>query len=273
MKRVILSFVWAWAFAAFGDHGPGGPLVQGHCWLDDDPQFDAGQFDGGIVFGGSSLALREECAHAAQERWGSNGSSFVDSVQPVSGSGNMVQAECWLDDDSDFDFDQTSGGNLMGRSTAEIRRECSVMAKQRFGANSSSAIRNAKLITGSSGLVQGHCWLDDDPAFDEGQTDGGIVFGWSSLRLREECAWVATQRWGAQGSSFVKDIAPAPATATGVTAECWIDDDKDFDFDQTNGGTLFGRTTFDLRKECEYVAKQRFGEVSSSGIRNVKFTP
>jgi hypothetical protein len=265
LSRLVaaVGLVAWWTVAA-----EGATLVQGHCWIDDDPQFDAGQIDAGLVLGRSSFDLRKECAYVATERYGANGSSAVSDVTTVTG-GDLVQADCWIDDDTDFDFGQTSGGKLIGTSTYEIRQECALIARERYGAVSSSGLQNAQLASGSlGGLIQGHCWLDDDPQFDEGQIDGGLLYGRSSLSLRQECAYAARARYGNQGSSHVTDLTPANGNA--VQADCWIDDDASFDFGQTSGGTLIGESTWDIRQECAFIAKERYGEVSSSDLQNAK---
>lgn len=248
-------------------------LYSGDCWVDDDKDFDEGQKHGGLVFGFSPFELREECSDVAFDWYGENGSSGVKDIKPVSEEFKSIEAECWVDDDKDFDPGQKSGGYLVGRSTMELRSECKQIAFSMYGANSSSGLANVKLSqTSLDGFFVGHCWIDDDPQFDAGQKDAGLVYGRSSWALREECAMVAHERYGDQGSSSVIDIKATPP-ASSIEAECWVDDDKDFDPGQKLGGKVVGPDTLSLRKECSFIAKQMYGENSSSGLANVKLIP
>jgi hypothetical protein len=249
--------------------GAAASLLQAHCWLDDDEEFSFDQFDGGMVYGTSSLSLREDCQLAATARFGAKGTSGLKDIKPVPGGQQSISAHCWMDDDEEFSFDQFDGGILFGTSTLELRKECQLLARNKFGEKGTSGLADIKLSESSlAGLFQGHCWLDDDLDFSFDQTDGGMVYGRGSAEVREDCAYLAFEKYGNQGTSGIKDLAPVTGGANSVRAHCWVDDDEDFSFDQFDGGFLYGRSTLELRKECRAVAKSMFGAKGTSGIKD-----
>ena len=57
----------------------------------------------------------------ASMQYGEKGSSGVFEVKTVDSDFSLLKAQCWLDDDLDFDFGQAAGGEVYGQSTFEMR--------------------------------------------------------------------------------------------------------------------------------------------------------
>lgn len=277
-SQVTMAAVWVIGFlalAALPTPASAAALFQADCWIDDDLDFDWGQTNAGRVYGTSTFQLRADCQLAAQAQFGAQGSSDIRDIVPVPGSARQVQARCWLDDDTDFDWGQYDAGNLIGTSTYELRQECQLLAQSRYGNNGSSGLRDIVLIeaTESPSLLRAQCWLDDDVDFDEGQTDAGVIYGRSTSELRMDCQLAAQEEFGAVGTSGIKDVQAVPGPARTVQARCWIDDDLDFDWGQYDAGNLFGNSTYELRQECRMVAQSRYGANGTSGLKEVLLLP
>ncbi len=243
-------------------------LFKGQCWVDDDTDFDFGQKDMGELYGYSSYDLRSECDWIAQRLYEGRGSSGVKDIVPVVVNGGL-EGECWIDDDRDFDWGQRHVGKVYGQVTRQMREECDFSARERYGDQGSSGVRDIRVTEGVGAFFKGECWVDDDRDFDWGQKHLGTVMGFSSGELKLECADVARAMYGADGSSGVQNLVPTDYPVNGLKAQCWIDDDRDFDYGQSFGGEVYGRATREMRQECALIARNRYGDQGSSGLKDV----
>ena len=251
------------------------PLVRAECWLDNKGDFTSGKFDAGEMFGQTTADIRQACRETAETRFGEKGTSALKNVATVGSS--FVQAECWVDDDPKFTFDQISGGTLIGFSSQDLRSECAFIASSRYGADGSSGIREYTPYTSGPSATptqpatffSAECWLDDDTNFDFDKTTGGTVTGSTTYDLQRLCQSLASNRFGSNSSSGIRQVTSETRAGDIFSADCWIDNDSNFNFDKIKGGTVYAKLATDLQAECEQVAQARFGENSTFGIKNI----
>lgn len=110
------------------------------CEIDDDLQFDPGQFSMGTLIGYSLSQIAQDCALLAEFRYGGNGSSGIQITKSATPNPGMVSAQCEIDDDLQFDRGQFSVGTLVGYSIQQLDQDCAYMAQLRFGQNGSSGL-------------------------------------------------------------------------------------------------------------------------------------
>ncbi len=117
-----------------------------------------------------------------------------------------VFAECHIDDDIDFTFDQVVVGKIAAPNFALAAAQCLEFSKKVYGAKGSGGIRNLGFAAPFGGLVIADCHLDDDPDFTPDQVVFGKIRGRSVGELVTECADLARLFYGARGSSGLKNV-------------------------------------------------------------------
>ena len=117
------------------------------------------------------------------------------------------------------------------------------------------------------------CHLDDDPQFDWDQIVVGKITGNTVENIRNDCAALATSRFGTNGSSGIKDIEyiQADRIQDRFSAVCHLDDDPQFDWDQIVVGKITGHNVDQIADDCKAIADARFGTNGSSNIKDVEF--
>lgn len=112
------------------------------------------------------------------------------------------QAECWIDDDPDFDFGQRSAGVVKG-TIQQIVSECEFRGHSTYP-NGSAGLKDLVAIDDTTGYDKYECHVDDDLDFDFGQDVIGNIYGNSSRDATEACAAIARMMYGDKGSSGIR---------------------------------------------------------------------
>lgn len=115
--------------------------VQAKCEIDDDPDFNPGQFALGSIAGrdfGDVMTQCKSIAHATYKEKGSAGinTPVIDPTQFA------VTADCHIDDDVDFNPDQFVFGKIGARSIVDATAQCALIARETYGDKGSSGLRN-----------------------------------------------------------------------------------------------------------------------------------
>lgn len=118
-----------------------GNFVQATCQIDDDVDFTADQFNVGELAGRDFGDIMTQCKLIAKSVYKANGSAGIKNPQ-IDLSQFPVTADCHLDDDVDFTENQFVFGKIGAHTVAEAVNQCSKLAKERFGSNGSSGLRN-----------------------------------------------------------------------------------------------------------------------------------
>ena len=251
----------------------GGPRYAATCHIDDDPNFDFDQNVVGTIRAETIQILVSECAAIAQSTYGSRGSSGIKEIVLNQNAANVIyHATCHVDDDPNFDYDQVIAGQVGGATIETVHADCATLAEMLYGSQGSSGIKD---LTVSNNLPPHYntaeCHIDDDPNFDFDQVVAGTLASATVAGVIEDCARLAEDQYGSQGSSGVKGWnegrTPGPFVSS---AECHVDDDPNFDFDQIIVGRLFGSTVSEITEGCALIAESMYGNAGSSGIRDIQ---
>lgn len=115
------------------------------------------------------------------------------------------QATCQIDNDNQFDYDQTDMGQLTG-TLSQIRYECYKLAQSIHGEDSSAGISNIKLISSAKGLKSAVCHIDDDINFNYDQATPGRLYGTTIDEITSECQKTAYLPYKEYATSGLKEI-------------------------------------------------------------------
>ena len=131
-----------------------------------------------------------------------------DGHQPPRYDDGLVSmtAECHIDDDPQFDFNQRIAGNVSGNSVQQILKECDSIARYSGLNVFSSGIKELKITSSVRGLVVADCHLDDDPQFDANQVVIGQIAGRSIEDVAQSCSAVAQHIYKGRGSSGLVNV-------------------------------------------------------------------
>lgn len=130
-----------------------------------------------------------------------------DYPPPVPPGYSLYEAQCDVDDDSKFDWNQHDAGRVQASSVPALIQECADRARAIYGSFSSSGIRDLRVVGSTSPYARSAvCWIDDDPKFDHGQILIGQLTGSSINELSDLCRTIANSIYGYNGSSGLTDI-------------------------------------------------------------------
>ncbi|MCB0421786.1 MAG: hypothetical protein KDD61_12375 [Bdellovibrionales bacterium] len=193
--------------------------------------------------------------------------------RPHPGMGSFYTAQCHIDDDPDFTYDQKVVGELSGRRLVQLVDDCQALAEAAYGSKGSSGLKNLKVDMSKvpDYFQVAICEVDDDPDFTSGQMTVGSVAGSSVDELIEDCSSVASTMYGAKGSFGLSKLNDGRSVPRGnyKSAECWLDDDPDFTDGQIKAGMIWGTSARDLISQCDALAKATFKDKGSSGLKNL----
>ena len=229
----------------------GGSLLTGTCWVDDDRNVDAKNI--GALYAYSESDLAEECQWHAKFYYPETPFSNVVDQRVFNGEYNMIKTTCWIDDDSNVDH--TNLGALYAQNSWDLAIECFAAAKNKFPDSPYFRLEQTEPFLAPSDTFKATCWIDDDSNVDH--TNVGTLYGKSSRSLREECHFLAQQKFPESPFSKLDDLGFSETYGV-VTATCWIDDDSNVD--AKNIGKVIGQSTFDLHRECYQAAKLEYPE-------------
>ena len=179
------------------------------------------------------------------------------------------QAECHIDDDTQFDYGQNIIGTLRGADVQEIMRECRAIARSTYGSLSSAGIKNIQFV----GYIQpemqtAECHVDDDTQHDFNQMVIGTVVGNSPAEIIRSCKEIARSMYGSLSSAGIIKLNVNGQVPWGKqSAQCHIDDDTQFDYNQLVVGTVYGNSYREMTDTCREIARLTYGSLSSGGIR------
>lgn len=117
-------------------------FVQATCDVDDDVKFDFGQRTLGVIAGEDFASVSEQCKALAQSIYAEGTGGIKNPVL-----GNRIDgrrratAVCHVDDDPDFSEGQFIFGKIEGRDIGDLTLQCQEIAKNTFGANGSSGLK------------------------------------------------------------------------------------------------------------------------------------
>lgn len=131
----------------------------------------------------------------------------IYSLQCDDGSSSkaIYSAACHVDDDAEFDADQSIIGTLRG-SIDTLLADCKFAATARYGANSSSGLINIQIVQPVKSGVTGSCNVDNDVEFDAGQYVLGQLSATSLVEIEKECAKLSKGMFGNNSSSGVVGV-------------------------------------------------------------------
>jgi len=181
-----------------------------------------------------------------------------------------LQATCHIDDDNDFNFDQSVAGQVRGLTVEQLIADCRALSQAAYGARGTSGIKGLQVLNAPRDAVLAECHIDDDTDFSFDQLIIGQVTGSNFVDTIRQCRTIAASVFGPRGSAGVKHrgfISEIPHLVTGT---CHLDDDRDFSRDQHVFGTLRGRSVQEVVSECAQLAEATFGANSSSGVFDVR---
>lgn len=184
---------------------------------------------------------------------------------------NFVKAECHIDDDPQFDYGQKVEV-IESYSIAGLISDCRELARMSYGQNGSSGLKNIQILASVPPYFQtAECNIDDDPQFDMGQNVIGTIAASSVIELVNVCQDLASMAYGQNGSSGLKNLNSGRTTPAGMkSAECWLDDDPQFDAGQNFAGLVWGYSISDLGQQCSSLAQATYRGNGSSGLRNIR---
>lgn len=191
-----------------GEPEPGVNRVSGECHIDDDTFFDYNENVVGTIKARSAKELSVECRKIAEMTYGNNSSSGLKKVRPLGIDRYTQIAECHIDNDSFFDFNEIVIGKIAGKSARSILKECKFVAQVTYGNNSSAGIK--KLNRGKavpSSLNSGVCHIDNDTFFDYNEFIIGTVWGRTYSDLLKECKEIAYLIFGNNSSGGIKNTS------------------------------------------------------------------
>jgi hypothetical protein len=183
-------------------------------------------------------------------------------------------AECIIDDDLAPQQGGQNMGPVQGPNIQALLSECqslAVQASNRFGI-AKSLLMNLQPLHGlPPGALSATCHIDDDPQISLNQIVVGQVIGLSAQELLSDCSAIAANTFGNLGSATIDALNEGIPLPHGLwAAECWADDDPNFDMGQTAIGTIWGLNRSQLLDGCLAIAKNRFGTFGSAGLANVQ---
>lgn len=131
-----------------------------------------------------------------------------DGHQPPRYDDGLVSmtAECHIDDDPQFDFNQRVAGEVTGQSVQQILNECDSIARYSGLNVFSSGIKDLKITSSVRGLVVAECHIDDDPQFDANQLVVGKIAARSIEEVAHSCSLVAKHIYKGRGSSGLVNV-------------------------------------------------------------------
>ena len=118
-------------------------------------------------------------------------------------------------------------------------------------------------------LFTTQCWVGPGP---EGRQDAGFLYARDTRSLREECGFVARQRFGERGKSEVGRPA-LRITRRKVHGDCFIGPCGAPADELVLERTLSGLGSFPLRRECLRIAADKLGEGAQGDLRKVRLGP
>lgn len=175
------------------------------CELDDDSTFDLGQTEKYNLQGPDVAKILGDCDALARGRFPQGTYSIgIHSLAVVERGSRDLKATCEIDDDSEFTSGQYKVGEVLGRSIQELAMSCAEISKRTYP-NGTSGIEG--IDYGNARYpMSAICEIDDDPSFTPGQVSLGRIQGNDVQSLTADCAFLARSRFGANGSSGLKDL-------------------------------------------------------------------
>ena len=184
---------------------------------------------------------------------------------------NFVKAECHIDDDPQLDFNQKIEV-LESFSLQQLIADCRELARMSYGQNGSAGIKNVQIMTNYMPpyMQTAICEIDDDPQFDAGQITIGTLAGLSISEIISDCRAIAQMAYRGNGSMGLKQLNVNRNAPRGMkSAECWLDDDPQFDAGQLLAGKVWGQSISELGQQCSELARVTYGGRGSSGLQNI----
>lgn len=129
-------------------------------------------------------------------------SGRVPTPNPPTYGQVIYEAECWIDDDPDFDYNQRQAGMVRG-SVGQMIDECRFRAESTYQ-NSSAGILRLNPLSDTTHMDTFECHIDDDPDFDFNQIVIGKLYSLSSREATADCAAIAQMAYGSKGSSGIQ---------------------------------------------------------------------
>ena len=169
---------------------------------------------------------------------------------------------CELDDDKQFDPGQDVIGTVRGSTAIEVISACAEFAELRYGNSGSYKVTSIQ-IEGriSARLHQTVCHVDDDTLFDANQNviplAGNSVYG-----MIQECRSIGNFMFPVNTIKLIGTQLPADADRLPVTANCHVDDDRQFDANQ-DVFPMAAYSKLDIEQECSSVADLLYGSNNS----------
>ncbi len=241
------------------------------CHIDDDPDFDYSQVVYGEVRGFSLNDLKETCKKLAKATYGYKGSAGIIDIKLPFNDTAPFKATCHVDDDSDFNYNQTVLGDLSGNSLKEVFKKCESLAETIHPKENSAGLKNLEIKAKRSERVKARCYIsehDGSLAFNSDHFTGEF-YGRNLLEVQDRCQDLASLTHGMFSKAGLSDPTYMMDTTHWSKADCWLDDDPDFDYDQFNFGTIYSTTYSELGAICKKMAKEIFGNDGTSGLQNV----
>ena len=115
------------------------------------------------------------------------------------------------------------------------------------------------------------CHIDDDSDFTYDQYVAGTVRGSNVAELFDECMALGRAMYANRAiSTGIKNLSSTYSSRAYRSAECQIDDDRDFTANQFVIGTVVGESVQDMVNQCQYIAQSTFGSKGSSALRDIQ---